>query len=161
MHRLLASQVLPIDGATAWDFFADPRNLLAITPPELALVPIADPGDTTVAGQIIVYRVRIAPLLRCTWVTEITHCTPPQAFVDEQRFGPYRLWHHRHTFTAVSDGVRCDDQVHYVVPGGPLAPAIHRWAVRPQLQRIFAYRARALADRFGSVPGRAATLQIA
>ncbi|MDA3961248.1 MAG: SRPBCC family protein [Planctomycetota bacterium] len=147
VHRLQRSEVLPIDLATAWAFFSDPRNLFTITPPDLNLVPVHEVPSTTHAGQIIVYTVRLAPLIRKTWVTEITHCEPPNVFVDEQRFGPYRFWHHRHGFTEVADGVRCDDEVHYAVPGGPLAGLIHKLMVRPQLERIFAYRSTALAER--------------
>ena len=149
VYRLQAEQVLPIDLNTAWAFFSDPRNLLAITPPELNLIPVNELPDSMYAGQIIEYKVRIAPMVHFTWLTEITHVEDRASFVDEQRFGPYRLWHHRHTFEAVEGGTRCGDLVHYVVPGGPLAPLIHAMAIGRKLQRIFSYREQRLAERFG------------
>ena len=148
IYRRSAQQVLPIALEAAWDFFSDPRNLRTITPPELGLTPVEEPEERMYPGQLIEYRVRIAPLVRPTWLTEITHVDAPHGFVDQQRFGPYRLWHHRHRFEAVDGGTRCSDLVHYAVPGGPLAPLIHALAVGRQLDRIFAYRHQRLAERF-------------
>jgi len=155
LYRLTATQDLPIDGETAWAFFSDPRNLLAITPPELNLVPVGELPEAMYPGQIIEYRVRVAPLVKLTWVTEISHVDPGRSFVDEQRFGPYRFWHHRHGFAPIDGGTRCEDLIHYGVPGGPLAPVIHALGVRRQLERIFAYRRARLDERFGAMPNTA------
>ena len=74
------------------------------------------------------------------WRTLISEWEPPHFFVDEQLKGPYAFWHHRHTFRSVEGGTEITDEVHYAVPGGFLAPLAHAVLVRPQLQKIFAFR---------------------
>jgi ligand-binding SRPBCC domain-containing protein len=102
------------------------------------------------AGLIITYR--ITPLLGIpvTWVTEITHVEEPRFFVDEQRFGPYRFWHHQHHFRPIDGGTEMEDVVHYAPPS-PAAPLLDRWLVGPRVQRIFDHRREALAERFGEI----------
>ena len=101
-------------------------------------------------GQIVTYRIRIAPFVRVTWVTEIKCVEEGRSFVDEQRFGPYKFWHHRHEFEAVDGGVRMRDVVRYALPFGPLGSIAHALFVRRRLEWIFAYRKRVLAARFGA-----------
>lgn len=146
LFRLERSQFLSIPPPQAWDFFSDPRNLARITPPELNLNPTSPVPETMYPGLIFTYRVRILPGVRVNWVTEITHVEAPRFFVDEQRFGPYRFWHHLHRFTPSEGGVAVEDIVHYGLYGGPLAGLIDALAVRPQLARIFDYRRQALED---------------
>ena len=99
-------------------------------------------------GQVIAYRVRIGLGISVNWVTEITHVGAPHFFVDEQRFGPYKFWHHLHRFALHARGVRVEDIVHYGLYGGILARGIHAALVRPQLEAIFDYRKRVLDDLF-------------
>jgi ligand-binding SRPBCC domain-containing protein len=106
-------------------------------------------------GLIIEYTIRPFARLRVTWVTEITHVIEGRLFVDEQRSGPYRMWHHEHHFAAVSGGVEMRDVVSYTLPLGPLGDLIDRLAVRGRLAAIFAYRETVLRDRFGAFPGEA------
>ncbi len=103
-------------------------------------------------GQIISYRIRLAPLIHVTWVTEIKAVEEGRSFIDEQRFGPYKFWHHRHSFEAVPDGVKVGDIVHYMMPFGPLGEVVHTLFARRKLEAIFDYRAKAMGRRFGTPP---------
>jgi ligand-binding SRPBCC domain-containing protein len=153
LYRLHRLQRLPIGLDEAWAFFSSPRNLAAITPPWLDFRVTNDPPEPVHAGTIITYTIRPALGLRVRWVTEITHVEPPHFFVDEQRFGPYRFWHHQHRLRVVEGGVEAEDLVHYALPLGPLGAFTHALTVRKRLDAIFAYRRQALAERFGSRDG--------
>jgi ligand-binding SRPBCC domain-containing protein len=133
----------------AWHFFSSPANLDAITPDDLGFHITSPLAGKMFDGQIITYRVRIAPLVHVTWVTEIKCVEESCAFVDEQRFGPYKFWHHRHEFEAVPGGVLMRDKVHYALPFGPFGAIAHALFVRRKLERIFGFRKKLLADRFG------------
>ena len=148
LHRLESTQVLPISVEEAWAFFSDPRNLARITPPELRFRLISELPDAMYAGLFISYE--IAPLLGVTmrWVTEITHVDEGHMFVDEQRLGPYRLWHHEHWFRAVPGGTEMRDTVHYALPGGVLGAVVHALVVGERVRSIFTYRRQVLESRF-------------
>lgn len=105
-------------------------------------------ADKTYAGQIICYKVSPLPAFRTTWVTEITHVESPRFFVDEQRKGPYTLWHHQHHFEATPNGVRMTDIVHYEVPMGMLGDLLNRLFIRSKIQGIFDYRTQKLESLF-------------
>ena len=150
VHRLEQSQTLPISIEEAWEFFSRPENLDAITPPDLGFRITSPPQGPMFEGQIITYRVGIAPLVHVAWVTEIKAVDPGRSFVDEQRAGPYRFWHHRHLFEPVAQGVRMSDLVHYALPFGPAGAVAHALFVRRKLRWIFGSRKRLLADRFGA-----------
>lgn len=141
-------QRLPILRETAWSFFTDPANLVKITPPDMDFRVTSPPQHETYAGQIITYSVR--PLLRVavSWTTEITHVEHLCFFVDEQRFGPYRFWHHQHRFRDVDGGVEVHDLVHYLLPYERFTRSINSLIVAPRLKRIFDYRSRALEALF-------------
>ena len=101
-------------------------------------------------GQIIVHKIKILPLVRVRWVTEIVHVVPGTMFIDEQRFGPYKFWHHRHSFEpGESGGVKMTDTVHYAVGMWFAGEIANRLFVRRQLEKIFAHRRSILADKFG------------
>jgi len=155
LHVLEQEQILPITLDEAWEFFSSPRNLDSITPSDLGFQIRHCPGDTMYEGQIITYRVKIAPGIWVPWVTEIKAVDQGKAFVDEQRAGPYRFWHHRHAFEAVDGGVKMTDLVHYAMPFGPLGGIAHALFVRRKLEWIFGFRRRLLADKFGTWPGSA------
>jgi ligand-binding SRPBCC domain-containing protein len=148
LYRLQRTQHLPIAPETAWRFFSDPRNLRHITPPWLDFQMTSTVPETIHAGTIITYTIRPIARVPVRWVTEITHAAPPHRFVDEQRFGPYRFWHHQHHFRPTDDGVEVEDLVHYALSLGPLGRLAHGLTVRHRLDAIFAYRRRALAERF-------------
>jgi len=132
-----------------WEFFADPRNLREITPPWLDLQIVSPVPDRMYPGLLIEYRVRPFPGPAWVWVTEITHVQEGVRFVDEQRIGPYRLWHHEHHFRASGHGVEVRDLVVYLLPGGWAGHVAVGRAVRSRLQAIFDYRERVVLKRFG------------
>ena len=141
-------QVLPITLEEAWDFFSDPGNLARITPPSMDFRITSAPQKKTYAGQIITYTIRPLFSVAMNWTTEITHVDQPNFFVDEQRFGPYRFWHHQHRFTPVDGGVEMHDLVHYLLQHDQLAGLVNRLFVAPRLKRIFDYRSTALKEIF-------------
>jgi ligand-binding SRPBCC domain-containing protein len=149
LQSLSQEQRLPISREAAWEFFSTPRNLNDLTPPEIGFEIINQPGEALYDGQIIRYRIRVFPLVWVSWVTEIKSVDNGISFVDEQRFGPYKFWHHRHTFEDVSGGVLVRDLVHYGLGFGPFGAIAHAVFVRRKLEMIFKYRKEALVRRFG------------
>jgi ligand-binding SRPBCC domain-containing protein len=148
IHTFTQEQWLPRSREEVFPFFADARNLEAITPPWVGFQ-ILTPGPIEMTvGAIIDYRIRLHGIpLR--WRTEITAWSPLDHFVDEQRRGPYRRWVHTHRFVPRDGGTLCLDHVEYAVPGGGL---VNRWLVRPDIERIFAFRRGVLDQRFGPLP---------
>jgi ligand-binding SRPBCC domain-containing protein len=132
----------------AWDFFSDPGNLAKITPPAMDFRITSSPHAATYAGQIITYTVRPLLGIRMNWTTEITHVSKPNFFVDEQRFGPYRFWHHQHFFREVDGGVEIRDLIHYLLTHDQLAGLVNRLIVAPRLKKIFDFRRSALHNIF-------------
>jgi len=151
LHRLERAQVVPIDLDEAWAFFSDPRNLARITPPELGFRVTSELPERMYPGLFISYQ--IAPLLGIPmpWLTEITHVDERVMFVDEQRMGPYRIWHHEHWFREVPGGVEMRDIVHYALPFGLAGEVAHAVFVGRQVRGIFDYRERILERRFTSI----------
>ena len=154
MYELHTKQTLPISIDEAWAFFSDPKNLKEITPPYMGFDIHSGADRKVYAGQIIRYTVKPLLGLKLNWVTEISHVAPGQFFVDEQRFGPYSFWHHKHFLHAVDGGVEMEDWVHYKLPLGPLGKLAHALFVRKQLQGIFDYRTQKLNSLFGIYTGK-------
>jgi ligand-binding SRPBCC domain-containing protein len=154
LHRLESEQLLPIPLGRAWEFFSSPANLNQITPPDLGFEVTGGLEAKTREGAIITYRIRLAPGVRLSWVTEIKCLIDGVQFVDEQRFGPYKFWHHLHAFEEVEDGVRMRDVVHYALPFGFFGEVAHLLFVRAKLRTIFDFRRRRLEELFGK-PGTA------
>lgn len=151
LYRLEYRQRLALPPQEAWNFFSDPSNLAAITPPWLNFEVTSPLPATTYQGLLIRYRIRPLAGIPVTWVTEITHLQPQAFFVDEQRFGPYRFWHHQHHFHPCPGGVEMTDLVHYGLRFGPLGQLLHPLLVRKRLEEIFVYRREVLAERFGEL----------
>ncbi|MEI9893222.1 MAG: SRPBCC family protein [Chthoniobacter sp.] len=151
VHILRRTQVVSASREACWAFFSDPRNLAKITPPSLDFQVKSELPTSVYPGLMIAYRVRPLFGVPVTWLTEITHVEAPQRFVDEQRVGPYAIWHHEHFFTALADGrTEVRDLVHYALPFGVLGDLVHSWLVAPQLERIFAFREKAVTAHFGA-----------
>jgi ligand-binding SRPBCC domain-containing protein len=150
IYTLHTRQHLPISLEVAWTFFSRPENLRLITPPWLDFRITNTVPETMYPGTIITYTVRPLLGIPMPWTTEITYIDPPHYFADEQRFGPYRMWHHKHFFRAVEDGVEMEDLVHYALPLSLLSQVVQPWLVRPRIDAIFCYRQEALAQRFGT-----------
>jgi ligand-binding SRPBCC domain-containing protein len=141
---------MPISLEQAWAFFSNPNNLLTITPPFLNLkITNQVYGHEIYSGQIITYRVKPLLGIPLFWLTEIRHVEHLKMFVDEQRKGPYKLWHHQHHFKAIDGGVEMTDIVHYVIPFGPLGSIAHTITINSQLNRIFNYRHHKVEELFG------------
>jgi ligand-binding SRPBCC domain-containing protein len=149
LHRLATRLVLPAPIDEAWAFFASPANLPRITPPWLNLSPTSPLPEAMHPGLIVTYNVRPFPGVELLWVTEITHVIEGELFVDEQRAGPYRFWHHQHHFRAVPGGTEMHDIVHYALPMGLIGDVLGAGTVRRRVKGIFAYRREALERRFG------------
>lgn len=149
IHTLEQEQFLPISMEAAWEFFSSPRNLDEITPPELGFKIESLRSDTMHEGQIITYKVKMLPGVWIPWVTEIKAVDEGKSFVDEQRFGPYKFWHHRHWFEAVEGGVLMKDLVYYAMPFWPFGELGHGIFVGPKLKKIFGFRREVLEKRFG------------
>lgn len=152
MHKLIFNQQLPISITACWEFFSSPHNLALLTPPHLGFV--SDPGSRQemYPGQIIIHRIR--PFVwgpAVTWVTEIAQVDRPHYFVDEQRIGPYRFWHHEHRFIEMAGGCQVIDLLHYQLPLGVVGRFINRCKVARDLQEIFGYRRAKLRDIFGEL----------
>jgi len=145
---------LPISKKEAWDFLSDPKNLAVITPPHMGFHILSGADRPMFQGQIIQYIVKPFPLVSTKWVTEITHVQKGSYFVDEQRFGPYSLWHHKHFIKEVPDGVEMEDIIDYKLPFGFLGQIMHPILVKKQLQKIFRFREKKLTEMFGEVKGK-------
>ena len=137
LHR---EQLIPAPIENVWAFFATPRNLNEMTPPDMAFEFIHGGDEPMYPGQIIAYKVKILPWIRVRWLTEITHVEPGFRFIDEQRIGPYRLWIHEHRFEQLQKGVCMTDHVTYALPFGLLGNLVHSLYIQNRLNKIFDYR---------------------
>lgn len=148
IYTLETEQVLPIPADEAWDFFSTPVNLARITPDHMGFrITSGEPGRMY-PGQIISYRIGLLPGISSNWVTEITHVREGHYFVDEQRYGPYSMWHHEHHFEDHEQGTRMIDKVSYKIPFGLLGSLMHALLIKSQLKKIFTYRYAALERTF-------------
>ncbi|PZF74907.1 SRPBCC family protein [Taibaiella soli] len=140
-------QLLPVDLQTAWNFFSRPENLNDITPPDLHFKVRTTLPEKIYPGLMIVYKLTLFKIIPFEWVTEIMHVQDQIYFVDEQRKGPYSMWHHEHHFKEVDGGVEMTDIVHYKLPMGWLGNLFHDLLVKPQLKKIFDFRRKVLEER--------------
>jgi ligand-binding SRPBCC domain-containing protein len=154
LYQLHSKQSIPISQQEAWDFLSNPDNLKVITPEHMGFNILSGADRPMFAGQIIQYKVSPFPGFTTKWVTEITHVKEGEYFVDEQRFGPYALWHHKHFINSIDGGVEMEDIIDYKIPFGILGQIAHPIIVKRQLIQIFKYREEKLHDLFGKVEGR-------
>ncbi|MAT89358.1 MAG: cell division inhibitor [Flavobacteriaceae bacterium] len=150
IFTLRAQQRFPISLEEAWEFLSDPKNLKVITPDYMGFHIVSGGERSMYAGQIIEYIVTPIAGIKTSWVTEITHVKEGEYFVDEQRFGPYSLWHHKHFLRPIEGGVEMEDVIHYKLPFGIIGKWAHPFLVKPKLNEIFEYRKQALEQRFGT-----------
>ncbi|MDB2342518.1 SRPBCC family protein [Flavobacteriaceae bacterium] len=149
IYRLETVQKLPISQKEAWDFLSDPKNLKRITPDYMGFEILSGAADKMYAGQIIQYLVTPVMNIPTKWVTEITHVDEGNYFVDEQRFGPYSFWHHKHFLKPIPNGIEMVDIIDYKIPLGILGQLVHPILVAPKLKEIFEYRKQALIELYG------------
>lgn len=141
IYTLTSEQILPISLEKAWDFFTLPTNLDKITPKEMEFRITNNPPNKTYKGQIITYKIGILPGISSNWITEITQLEDKQFFVDEQRFGPYAMWHHEHHFEELADGtVLMKDIVNFKMPFGVLGDLFAGAIVKNKVKFIFESR---------------------
>lgn len=149
VYKIIRKQFLPIDMATAWDFFSSPANLGKITPKEFDFkITSMSGGNKMYAGQIITYTITTPLLVKMNWVTEISHVSEPNFFTDEQRSGPFALWHHKHHFRETHGGIEMTDEVDYAPPLGWLGRLAHFIFVGREVNRIFDHRFKILEEHF-------------
>lgn len=151
IYRLHAKQKLAISLDEAWDFLSNPKNLKVITPDYMGFNIKSGADRPMFAGQIIEYIVTPILGIKTKWVTEITHSVDKSYFVDEQRYGPYSLWHHKHFVKEIDGGVEMEDLLHYKLPLGFIGQLAHSTLVKPKLDEIFEYRKKKLTELFGAI----------
>ena len=154
IFQLSAKIVLPIGLDEAWDFFSNPANLKIITPDYMGFHIMSSTDENMYPGQIISYKV--SPLLgiKMNWVSEITHVEHKRFFVDEQKVGPYAMWHHKHFLKEIEGGTEITDIVHYKLPISLIANRFHSILVKPRLKEIFEFRTNILNIMFSEKENR-------
>lgn len=151
LYTLHKTQKLPISLQEAWDFISNPKNLAVITPGTMGLKTISGDDRKMFAGQIINYSLTPILGLKMHWVTEITHMVDKEYFVDEQRSGPYKLWHHKHFLREIPGGIEMEDIIDYQLTMGIFGRMAHPLLVKPKLEEIFTYREKKLKELFGTL----------
>ncbi|HEX6982549.1 MAG TPA: SRPBCC family protein [Balneolaceae bacterium] len=149
MYTIHQKQQIPVSLTEAWAFFSDPANLAAITPDYMGFEIITGGDSTMFPGQVIEYIVTPIAGIETQWVTEITHLIRKEYFVDEQRIGPYKFWHHKHFFKEINGGTEIEDKIHYQLPFGVIGRFAHALIVKRKLDEIFSYRKEKLESIFG------------
>ena len=149
IYNLQSKQKLPITVNKAWDFLSSPINLKTITPEYMGFNILSGADRKMYPGQIIQYIVTPLFGIKTKWVTEITHVQENKYFVDEQRFGPYALWHHKHFIRPIDGGVEMEDIIDYKIPFGLIGQLVHPIIIKPKLKEIFDYRHDKLIEIFG------------
>ena len=149
LYQLKKTQILQASLLEVWNFIQDPSNLSKITPADMGFEIKGEKPTKMYPGMIISYRVRPLLGIPMNWVTEITHMVEQSYFVDEQRLGPYRVWHHEHHLKPHENGVEMIDIVSYSIGWGILDPLIQKFIIAPQLEKIFNYREKILIHKFG------------
>lgn len=150
MYQLKRTQFIKSDIQTCWDFFSSPKNLKLITPPYMGFEVKVDLPEKMYEGLMIEYTVKPLMGIPMSWITEIKTVKENEFFVDEQRKGPYSIWHHEHHFKQVEGGVKMTDIVSYVIPLGILGKIAHPIIVRKKLEEIFAFRFQKVEEIFNS-----------
>jgi ligand-binding SRPBCC domain-containing protein len=149
MYQLKTKQIIPTDLETCWNFFSSPKNLKIITPEYMGFEVLFEIPEKMYAGLMIEYEVKPLLGIPMKWITEITHVDEMKFFVDEQRKGPYRIWHHEHHFKQVENGIEMTDIVSYEIPFGVLGKIAQPLIVKNKLNQIFDYRFQKVEEIFG------------
>jgi ligand-binding SRPBCC domain-containing protein len=149
MYQFKREQLVKTDMETCWKFFSSPANLQRITPSYMGFDVLTEVPDTMYEGLMIAYRVRPLFGIPVEWITEITHVKENLFFVDEQRKGPYKIWHHEHHFRTTAEGILMTDIVTYELPFGILGKLVHPLLVKKKLEEIFDFRFKVVEEVFG------------
>lgn len=155
IHSLQRIQRIPATKEAVWAFISTPMQLQTITPDYMNFTVLGGDPGAMYPGQIIQYKVSPVFHIPLQWCTEITHVKEGEFFVDEQRKGPYKFWHHQHHIHAIPGGTEMLDIVHYEAPMGFLGEMITPWFITPKLEAIFDYRYQKIVEIFGTFPTQA------
>ncbi|HPF52051.1 MAG TPA: SRPBCC family protein [Draconibacterium sp.] len=149
-YQFSRTQKIPATLDELWRFISAPDNLKTITPPGMGFEITSDSiGKEMYEGMIISYRVKPLLNIDTLWVTEITHIKNKEYFVDEQRIGPYKMWHHEHFITDIEGGVLMTDIISYQPPFGIIGNLANSLLIKKKLNQIFNFRMQALEEIFG------------
>ena len=152
VYTLIKEQKIPASVAEVWDFISSPKNLKKITPDYMGFdILTNDLPEKIYPGIIIAYDVKPFLNVKMRWVTEITNVKELEYFVDEQRSGPYKLWHHQHHIKPIEGGVLMTDIVHYQPPFGIIGSIVNHLIIKRQLKEIFEFRTKKLEELFGKI----------
>ena len=146
IYHLHKEQQLNCDMDKAWDFFSTPKNLDRLTPKSVGFKITHCSSESMHEGQIIAYKIKVAPMIWVSWLTEISRVEDRHMFVDNQLSGPYKVWHHTHSFVENENGVLMSDDVAYVMPFGIIGTIVHAILVRRKLDHIFNERRRLVEE---------------
>lgn len=148
--QIYQEQKVPASIDEVWDFISSPANLKNITPDYMGFdITTPDLPEKMYAGMIIGYRVSPVFGIKMNWLTEITQVKDREFFIDEQRVGPYKLWHHQHIIKPIDKGVLMNDIVTYIPPGWFLGNIANSLMIKKKLREIFDFRRKAVEDIFG------------
>ena len=148
MRRFEFVQFVPATLDVVWDFFSSPSNLSKITPTEMGFKITSQELPVMYPGMFITYKVSPALGIKLNWVTEITQISEKKFFIDEQRSGPYRIWHHEHHFKEAEGGVEMRDILYYQVPFGFLGRLADLFFVSNKIKQIFDFRTKRISQLF-------------
>ena len=150
VYSLTRTQKIPTSISKLWHFITSPGNLKLITPAYMGFeITTPDLPEKIRPGMIISYNITPLAGIKMMWVTEITHVKEHEFFVDEQRVGPYSLWHHQHHIQQIDGGVLMTDIVNYQPPLGPIGAVANALFLKRQLNEIFEFRFSAMEGIFG------------
>lgn len=153
-YQIKHEQKLPASLDEAWDFISTPANLKKITPDHMGFdITSGELPEKMYPGMIISYKVSPLFGIKMVWVTEITQMREKEYFVDEQRSGPYAMWHHQHKIEEIEGGVLMTDIVSYKPPLGFLGAIANSLIIKKQLDEIFEFRRKAMIRQFGEMAG--------
>ena len=150
IFKLKYSQKLPISLNEAWEFLSSPNNLELITPKSMDFTIIDWDQKKAYPGQIIQYTVKPLLGIKINWVTEITQVRDKEFFIDEQRFGPYTFWHHKHFIKEIEGGIIMEDVIHYKPPFGLIGVLLNFLFINSKLNSVFKHRELELIKTFGN-----------
>ncbi len=150
MHHITTEQFIPISIDKAWDFFSNPHNLNLITPRDMSFKIIGDVPEYMYEGMFIQYKIKPMLNISVDWVTEITHIKDQTFFVDEQREGPYKIWHHEHHFKQHNNGVLMTDKLYYDIGKGFIGSIAGALFVHKKVKHIFDFRYKKIDELFNS-----------
>lgn len=149
IYTLTAEQTIDVSLEKAWNFFSSPENLEKITPSHMGFKITSNVDKKAYTGQIITYKVAVLPGIKTNWITEITQVKEQEFFIDEQRFGPYKMWHHEHWFEELENGkTLMKDKISYKIPFGFLGDIAQSIFIKKQLKAIFEHRFTTLEKLF-------------